>query len=323
MEQHSVPISIKGSTVMVPAVVIRDRTVAVTGTWFRVARFHEEEWKAGNSLADIDAFITALREAHPKPDIFSFSPGLEFLHQKFPFRSETEDAAVVRLSSFDLWWESLPQEARKNVRRSERRGLTVRAAAFDDMLVSGIKKLYDETPVRQGRRFWHYGKDVQTIRAENSSFLDRSEFIGAYFNDELIGFIKVVYVGKIARIMQILSANAHYDKRPANALLAKAIENSCHKGMSYFVYGRYFYGNKGDTPITEFKRRNGFERIIVPRYFVPLTAKGRLVLALNLHQGVKNLIPRPIINSLLDIRSRVYSVLPRRGNSGSAPVAAT
>ena len=308
---------------MVPAVVIRDRTVAVTGTWFRAARFHEEEWQAGNPLADIDAFITSLREAQPKPDIFSFSPGLEFLHQKFPFRSEPEDAAVVQLSSFDIWWESLPQEARKNVRRSERRGLTVRVAAFDDLLVSGIKKLYDETPVRQGRRFWHYGKDVQTIRAENSSFLERSEFVGAYFNDELIGFIKVVYVGKVARIMQILSANAHYDKRPANALLAKAIEISCHKGMSYFVYGRYFYGNKGDTPITEFKRRNGFERIIVPRYFVPLTANGRLILALNLHQGVKNLIPRPIINSLLDIRSRVYSVLSRRGNSGSAPVAAT
>ena len=63
-------------------------------------------------------------------------------------------------------------------------------------------------PVRGGRRFWHFGKDVETVRRGLATYLDRSEFIGAYWNEELIGFIKMVYVDQLATLMHIISMNA-------------------------------------------------------------------------------------------------------------------
>ena len=165
------------------------------------------------------------------------------------------------------------------------------AVQFDDELVAGIKRIYDETPIRQGRRFSHYQKDLEPVKRENSSYLERCDFLGAYFEGELIGFVKMVYVGQVARIMQILSMNAHFDKRPPNALLAKCVERCCEKGMKYFVYGKYVYGNKRNSPITEFKRRTGFEEMRFRRYYVPLTVWGGVALKLGLHHGLQGLLP--------------------------------
>ena len=88
----------------------------------------------------------------------------------------------------------------------------IRLAKLDDDFAAGIKAIYDATPVRQGRQFWHYGKDIDTVKRENGSYLDRSEFLGAYYSGQLVGFMKLVYVGDAARSMQILCLNAHQDK---------------------------------------------------------------------------------------------------------------
>ena len=100
--------------------------------------------------------------------------------------------------------EKLPQETRKNVRRASKRGVSVRVVQFDDTSYKVFKDIYDESPVRQGTRFWHYGKNLATMKMENETYLERSEFIGAYHNHELIGFMKFVYVDRAAIIMQIL-----------------------------------------------------------------------------------------------------------------------
>jgi hypothetical protein len=183
---------------------------------------------------------------------------------------------------------------------------------FSDDLVRGIKALYDETPFRQGRRFWHYGKDFETVKRENSSYLERSQFIGAYLNDELIGFIKMVIVGSTARIMQILSRNEHFDKFPANALLAAAMEACAKRHIDHFIYGQYIYGNKSNSSITEFKRRNGFKQVLLPRFYIPITATGRAALALGLHRGISAMLPEKAITFLLDTRSFVYERFSRR-----------
>ena len=49
-------------------------------------------------------------------------------------------------------------------------------------------------------------------------------FLGAYYENELVGFIRLIYVGKEASIIQVLSKMKHYDKRPTNALISKAVE---------------------------------------------------------------------------------------------------
>lgn len=289
--------------------------VITSGRLARTAHIHEEEWLEAAELKDPLTLLDSLRQSRLKADVFSFAeriPAAEVKHQH-PF--EMENVAAVPITSFADWWENrLPQETRKNVRRSAKRGVKTISVPFGDELVRGIKDIYDETPIRQGRRFWHYGKDLERVRRENGTYLDRCDFIGAYLDDALIGFIKIVYVDRIARIMQIVSKQAHEDKRPTNALLAKAVEVCDSRKMSWFVYGQYVYGNKTRSPMTEFKRRNGFERIDFPRYYVPLTLVGRAYVALRLYRGLGGLLPEPVIEAGIRWRARLFQAWLGRRN---------
>uniref|UniRef100_UPI0039C91501 hypothetical protein n=1 Tax=Horticoccus sp. 23ND18S-11 TaxID=3391832 RepID=UPI0039C91501 len=255
-----------------------------------------------------------------RADIFTFAQHIPDVQPRFNTEFvDWDNVAAAPSSNFNQWWESLPQESRKNTRRAQKKGITVRLATFDDELIAGIKQIYDETPLRQGRKFWHYGKDHATIKRENSSYVDRSEFIGAYFEGRLIGFIKMVYVGNTSRIMQILSMNRHFDKNPANALITAAMEACAKRSVDYFIYGQYVYGTKANSSITEFKRRNGFVQILLPRYHVPLTPLGRVALATGLHRGLAGSIPEPVYNFLLDTRSAIYDrLLPRSKSEQTA-----
>jgi hypothetical protein len=143
---------------------------------------------------------------------------------------------------------------------------------------------------------------------ENATYLDRSEFLGAYFNDELIGFIKIIYVDQVATLIQIVSKIEHQDKRPTNALLAKAVEVCDKKGAKFLLYTKFIYDENRSSPLTEFKRRNGFEEIRYPRYSVPLTLKGALAVKLGIHRGLRRLIPVPILVTLKSVRSRFYQI---------------
>ena len=52
-------------------------------------------------------------------------------------------------------------------------------------------------------------KMSQVIKAENRTHLERSELLGAFREGELIGFLKMVYVGTAAYVMQIVAKNVH------------------------------------------------------------------------------------------------------------------
>lgn len=294
-------------------VIIEQRKVVCGGRWLRVARIFDEPWLDLPQIRNPEAFVIMLRDQGVTADVFTFAQQLPHTEPQFEAEGmEWDNVAVAPCANFKAWWESLPQESRKNVRRSQKRGVTVRLVEFDDNLVRGIKALYDETPFRQGRRFWHYGKDLATVKRENSSYLDRSVFIGAFLDNTLIGFIKMVQVGSSARIMQILSRNEHFDKFPANALLAGAMEACASRSAEYFIYGQYVYGNKHNSSITEFKRRNGFKPMLLPRYYLPITARGRAALALGLHRGIGAMLPERAVTFLLDTRSFVYERLVPR-----------
>jgi hypothetical protein len=271
----------------------------------RVTAIHDEEWIEGEPITDPEALVRSLQDV-PSADVFSFARPLPICEPCYPFHFDWDNVAVVSTGEFAHWWGSLPQETRKNVRRSQRRGVTVSRIGFDDQLVRGIGNLYNETPIRQGRRFWHYGKSFKQVKAANATYLDRSQFIGAFINGELIGFIKFVMVNNVARIMQILSMEAHTDKRPTNALLAKAVEICCHRGISHLVYGKYVYGKKENSAITEFKRRNGFERLDFPRYYVPLTRRGSLAIRYRLYRGLTHYVPEAMIRLFLTTRAAIY-----------------
>jgi hypothetical protein len=292
----------KGKNFHVPAAEIEGRTVIVRGRWFKIASVRDEDVTEGELVRDPEAFVTDLRKSGLDADILTFFQRLPDVKPKFPYPVEWENYAVIPITTFEAWWENLPQETRKNTRRAARRGVIVKVVPFDDELARGIHEICNESPVRNGRRFWHYRKDFETVKGAHATYLERSEFIGAYFEGKLIGFIKLIFVDRLARIMHILALNAHQDKRPMNALVAKAVEVCAQKRVGWFVYGNYVYGNKKDDSLAEFKRRNGFERMDLPRYYLPLTWKGRLFTSLKLYRGAVGLLPWPVLQPLLKTR---------------------
>ena len=300
--------------------VLENRTVVVTGKRLKIASVKDDLFADGEVIAEPEKFIRALKTGGAKADILTFPQKIDEAQPKHGYRFEWDNAAAVVTDNYNDWWEKrLPQETRKNARRAAKRGVTVQVAEFNDDLVKGIKAIYDECEFRQGRRFWHFGKDLDTVKRENSTYPDRSVFLGAYCDVELIGFMKFVYTNHTARMMQILSKNAHQDKRPMNALIAKAVELCCEKGVRYLVYGKFNYGNKTDSPLTEFKRRNGFVELRFPRYYVPLTLKGRIALKLRLHQSLVEVLPPPLIKLLWRIRAGLVGLKPKSAVSAGVP----
>jgi hypothetical protein len=161
--------------------------------------------------------------------------------------------------------------------------------------------------VRQGKTFTHYGKTFDQVKKDQEAFLDRSDYICAYHEKELIGVVKLVYRGDVASILTFLPKASHHDKRPANAIMAKVVELCAEKRIHHLIFGRFNYGNKRHTPLREFKIRNGFEEISVPRYYVPLTVKGAISVRLKFHRGLLGLLPHSVITFLVNARSKLYA----------------
>lgn len=317
MIKDSIKIAVRGKTHKVQGLLVNGQTIAITGGLIKTATVLDEGFVENEVIPDPCAFIPKLIASGLRIDILTFAQKLNEATPKHAYPFELDNAAVVCTDSFQEWWEKLPQESRKNVRRAAKRGVIVQLASFDDEFIRGIKEIYDEIPVRGGRRFWHFGKDFETVKRENLTYMDRSEFIGAYHNGELIGFMKFVRVGRIATMMQILSKTAHSDKRPMNALIAKAVEVCQEKGLSHLVYGKFTYGNKTKSQIADFKRRNGFTQTNFPRYFIPLTLKGKLALRIKLHRGLLGILPSGLISWMWKLRSALLSLTSRASSTSS------
>jgi len=296
-------ISVEGSSRKVPSVQIDGRTVIVTGRWLKLASVHDEEWEDGTVVPSPDGFIAKLlKHGVLGADLFTFTqkPTDPVPHHAYYF--DWDSIAAIPVISYSDWWENrVSTDLRKDVRRAAKRGIAMRVIPFTDDFVRAIMDIYDETPVRQGRLFWHYHKNFDEAKRANATYLERSEFVGAYLGDELVGFLKIVYVDRIARLMQIIAKDANRGQRPTNALIAKAVELAAARGCSLLTFGKYRY-SQGADGVTAFKSRNGFEEILVPKYFVPLTAKGKLMLLMRLHRGVKAFVPQSVRKTLKRLR---------------------
>jgi hypothetical protein len=122
----------------------------------------------------------------------------------------------------------------------------------------------------------------------------------------MIGFIKLLRVGVTNDLVLIVSKQSHFDKKPTNALIAKAVEVCAQQGVPYLTYAKFAYGNKANSSLAEFKRRHGFEQINFPRYYVPLTLTGRLAVRFKLYRGLKEMLPEKAINFLVNTRAKFY-----------------
>ena len=305
----SIEISLKGKWVRVPALEANGRAIIVMGRWIKMAVVHDEEWLETEFEAP-ELCVKMLKEQRSpnlRADIFTFRqkiPG-SLPHYNYPL--EWESVAATRTANFKEWWESLPQESRKNVRRSQKRGVVVTVKEFDEGLIDGIIGVNNDSQMRQGRLNAHYGKSFDDVRKDHSSFLDRSNFICAHLGDELIGFLKVVYRGEVASILNLAVKATHNDKRPANALIAKAVELCETREVRFLTYGLFNYGNKRESPLREFKSRNGFQEVLTPRFYVPISRWGVLCMKAKLHRGLLAILPHSIITIGVNARAKWYN----------------
>ncbi|HYA77272.1 MAG TPA: hypothetical protein VEF91_00990, partial [Verrucomicrobiae bacterium] len=172
----------------------------------------------------------------------------------------------------------------------------------------GISKIYDETPVRQGRLFTHYGESLVTVAGNMYAGAKDSTFVGAYLDDGLVGFIQINWDENAAILSQILSMQKHWDKAVNNALLAKAVEVCASRRQRYLRYGRI-----GNHPsLDRFKESNGFAKCEITNYYIPLTWKGRLAVRLGWDRELKDLLPESLKNKLIPGMNWVNRVRAQR-----------
>ncbi len=305
---HSVEIRVRGRWIRIPALEVYGKELVSTGKWLRMARVRGEEMME-EDLEDPEVYCAALRSADRKTlgaDIFTFTQKPTATQPAFSYPIEWESVAGIRFISFEDWWEALPQVTRKNVRRSQKRGVTIQVKEFDTELIEGIRSVNDDCPVRQGMKNAYFGQTFDDTERRYGEFAGRCDFICAYSHKEVIGFLHLVYRQDTAAILNLTVKPSHSDKRPANALIAKAVELCCARGISLLTYGLYNHGNKRESSLREFKDRNGFAEIRVPRYFVPLTRWGRICMKMNLHRGLVGILPHSIITSGVAARALLY-----------------
>lgn len=285
---------------------IGETHITIEGHLVRIAHLEGDRYQCVDSP---DLVLDALRKSDTRIDLFTFTQMLSETSPKHSYPMEWDNVAALKVSTFDYWWtKQVDAKTRNMVRKAEKKGVTLREVAFDDALVEGIWRIYNECPVRQGRPFLHFGSDIGTVRRISETFLDYSVFIGAFLGDSLIGFVKLVVDQDRtqAGLMHIISMIQHRDKAPTNALIAHAVRSCSERRIPYLVYSSFSYGKKDRDSVTDFKENNGFRRIDLPRYYIPLTSLGRVALQLGLHHRFVDRFPKGMTSALRSIRNAWY-----------------
>lgn len=310
-KKTTVTLSKKGKPVDVPAVEFEGHVLIIEGRVLRVAHLHDDFLYV--SYIDNPNKILQFLKKEKTADIFHFLGSWQSLigEAELPewsanFHREDEEFAAIRVTSYDEWWrQAIKKQTRKRIIKAEKQGVEVKAVGLDEELLVGIVHIFNETPVRQGKPFWHYGKPLRQVNEEISTYRDRSTFLGAYWKGELVGFAKLINCRRFARANQVLALEKHRDKSVSNALIAGLVRACETLDVPYLVYGRWSEGSLG-----HFKENNGFNRLIVPRYYKALTPFGDIALRTGLHKGLKRLLPLYVRSHLTSLRRRWYTRKP-------------
>ena len=293
-------IRIKGQPVEVNVVRAGGRSFVVTGGLIRAAEL-KDIW--AEDVGDPVAMSAVLKKGPFRIDILKFWQRLPDVTPRYPYTYAWRHIAAIPITTHKHWFEKqITQNARNKIRRAMRQGIEVREEGISDRLVRDIMQIYNESPVRRGKPFWHYGKDFETAKRELSEDMDKSIFVTAYHEGELLGFIKFFLLDRYARTILVLDKVSRRDKSPMNSLFSKVVEICAERGTSFLVYSMWRRGNHG-----RFQQSVGFMRIAVPEYCVPLTIRGRLTMRLGLQHGLRGWIPERLMIPLLSLRANWYA----------------
>ena len=99
---------------------VGDKLLTIKGSVVKTATVHDEWWLE-TELNDPEACINLLKTSKvrgSRADVFTFRNKIPGSAPRFPYQVEMESVAAAECSDYKAWWESLPQECRKNVRRN-------------------------------------------------------------------------------------------------------------------------------------------------------------------------------------------------------------
>lgn len=286
------------------------RDVRIRGRILRTARIEGDNYRF---FAEPEPVISSLRDSGQRIDLFTFIQRLPETKPKYNYPMEWDNVAALPISTFDHWWtKTLGFKGRNKAKQAEKKGVELREVPFDEQVIEGIWRIYNESPIRQGKRFPHYGMTRERVREHAGTFLDCSVFLGAFLERDLIGFAKLTMDETCtqAGLMHIVSMIRHREKAPTNALIAQAVRSCAARKISYLVYSQFAYGNKQRDGLSDFKERNGFARVDIPRYYVPLTHFGSIAFRLGMHRRLIEWLPEPIITRLRTYRTNWYAKAP-------------
>lgn len=292
---------------MIRVLKVLGKDIKIEGRLVRIARLDGDKY---DFPEDPQTFVSSLKASGTRIDLFTFLQKLPDLQAKYPYPMEWDNLAVIPVSTFEHWWNhQIRSFPRNRARQAEKRGVVLREVPFGEEFLQGICEIYNECPVRQGKRFSHYGMTFERAREYAGTFLDRSLYLGAFLGAKMIGFAKLVTdeTRTQACIVHILSMVQHKDKAPTNALIAQAVRSCAQRGIRYLVYENFTYGKKRGDSLSHFKEVNGFQRVDLPRYYVPLTALGRIGFRLGLHHKLLDYLPESVTAKLREFRTAWYS----------------
>src|SRR5689334_8286326 len=165
------------------------KDIVVRGRLVRIAQIDGDKY---NFPGDPEVLVDGLRNCGEHIDLFTFLQKLPETTPQYSYPMEWDNLAVLPVSTFDHWWnQQIRSFPRNRARQAEKRGVLLREVPCDERLIEGICGIYNETPIRQGKRFPHYGMTIETASNYARTFPDRSIFVAAFLDDTMIGFIKL------------------------------------------------------------------------------------------------------------------------------------
>ena len=107
---------------------LEGRKVLLRGRLCRVAEVEGEGYKF---LSDPTAALAALRDARCA-DVFTFLQPLPETSPIYSYPFESDNLAVLTISTFDQWWsQQLGFKARNKAKQAEKKGLVIKEVPLD------------------------------------------------------------------------------------------------------------------------------------------------------------------------------------------------
>src|SRR5262249_30626585 len=139
---------------------LENKTIVVSAGFIRIASI-EHEWE--EDLENPAEFVDKVKRLGLTADLFTFWQKVPDAEPQYPYYMEWDNMALIPIKDFNYWWEKqIDAKSRNMVRKGEKKGVIIKEVNYTDKLVQGIMHIYNESPVRQGKPFWHYGKDFET-----------------------------------------------------------------------------------------------------------------------------------------------------------------